>query len=87
MDLYENTDKNIMTATFELPGLSKDNVQIDVENGNLAVSGERSVSSEQEEEGYTVKERRSGKFVRNIRLPEGTQVSNEFWEPSDGRWV
>lgn len=76
MDLYESTDKNLLTATFELPGLSKDNVQIDVENGNLSVSGESSMLSEQKEQGYTVKERRSGKFVRNVKLPEGTQVSD-----------
>lgn len=84
MDLYESTDKNLMTATFELPGLSKDNVQIDVEGGNLAVSGECTILSEQQEQGYAIKERRSGKFVRSVRLPEGTQVSNESLKPF--RW-
>ena len=78
MDLLESPDKNLMTATFELPGLSKDNVQIDVENGNLAVSGENSTSSQQQEQGYAIKERRYGRFARNIRLPEGTQVSDEY---------
>ncbi|KAF9792643.1 small heat shock protein [Thelephora terrestris] len=73
MDLYENKDKNLMTATFELPGLTKDNVQIDIQNGNLAVSGETSTSSEQQEDGFAIKERKSGKFVRTIRLPDGTQ--------------
>lgn len=88
MDLYENTDKKVMTATFELPGLSKNNVQIDVENGNLAISGESSTASEQQEQGYAIKERRLGKFVRNIRLPEGTQVSNEPRSLSySGWWV
>lgn len=87
MDLYESTDKNLLTATFEMPGLSKDNVQIDVENGNLIISGESKMLSEQQDQGYAIKERKSGKFVRNIRLPEGTQVSNEFWGLSDGRWV
>lgn len=76
MDLYENTDKNLMVATFELPGLSKDKVQIDVQNGNLSISGECGMSSEQQEHGFAVKERRYGKFVRTVKLPEGTQVSD-----------
>jgi len=78
MDLYENKDKNLMTATFELPGLAKDNIQIDVQDGNLAISGESSQSTEQGEQGYAVKERKHGRFVRTIRLPDGTQVSNKF---------
>ncbi|TFK79786.1 hypothetical protein K466DRAFT_533571, partial [Polyporus arcularius HHB13444] len=28
MDLHEDQEKNLVTATFELPGLSKENVQI-----------------------------------------------------------
>ena len=67
-----------MTATFELPGLSKDKVHIDVQNGNLAVSGESTQSSEQQEQGYAVKERKSGRFVRTIKLPDGTNVSSGF---------
>lgn len=85
MDLYENTDKNLLTATFELPGLTKENVQIDVESGSLSISGENSVSSEQQEQGYAIKERRFGRFVRNIKLPEGTQVSNDFQSVFDDR--
>lgn len=87
MDLYENPDKNLMTATFELPGLSKDDIQIDVQNGNLAVSGTTSQSSEQQEQGYAVKERKFGKFTRTIRLPEGTKASSQFLSslnPSSG---
>jgi hypothetical protein len=78
MDLYENPDKNIMTATFELPGLTKDNVHIDVQNGNLAVSGENTQSSEQHGKGYAIKERKFGRFVRNLKLPDGTKVCNEL---------
>lgn len=78
MDLYENKDNNLLTATFELPGLAKDSVQIDVENGSLSISGENSLSSEQQEQGYAIKERRFGRFVRSVKLPDGTQVSRDF---------
>jgi len=89
MDLYEHTDKNLMTATFELPGLTKNNVNIDVQNGNLAISGESSQSSEQQEQAYTVKERKFGRFVRTIRLPDGTSVSNSLssLNPLVGSWL
>ena len=77
MDLYENPDKNVVTATFELPGLTKDNVLIDIRDGNLAISGEVSQSSEQQEQGFAIKERKFGRFARNLKLPDGTKVNNQ----------
>lgn len=76
MDLHEDADKNLVTATFELPGLSKDKVNIDLHNGNLIVSGEVSESTEKDEHGYSVRERRTGRFTRSVRLPEGTKVGS-----------
>ena len=40
MDVHEDNEKNIVTATFELPGLTKENVNLDVHNNVLTVSGE-----------------------------------------------
>ena len=75
MDLHEDPEKNTVTATFELPGLSKDKVNIDVHNGNLTISGGVSESAEKEEHPYVIRERRSGRFSRIVKLPEGTDVS------------
>lgn len=74
MDLHEDAEKNLVTATFELPGLAKDKVNIDVHNGNLTVSGEVCESTEKQEHGYAIRERRTGRFSRSVRLPEGTKV-------------
>ncbi|OSD03653.1 HSP20-like chaperone [Trametes coccinea BRFM310] len=71
MDLHEDQEKNLVTATFELPGLTKENVQIDVKDNVLSVSGESTLSSERDEKGYTVRERRFGKFSRSLPLPQG----------------
>lgn len=79
MNLHEDAENNLVTATFELPGLAKDNVSIDVHNGLLSVSGEVVESSERDQDGYKIKERRSGKFSRTLQLPEGTQVSLDVW--------
>lgn len=77
MDVHENKDTNTVTATFELPGLKKEDVQIDVHNNVLTVSGESKVDSERNEEGYAVRERRFGRFSRAIPLPQGIKVSNK----------
>ncbi|KAF8645728.1 hypothetical protein AX16_007596 [Volvariella volvacea WC 439] len=73
MDLHENKEQNLVTATFELPGIKKEDVHIDVHNGRLTVSGETNVSSEHEEKGYAVRERRYGKFSRTLQLPTGVK--------------
>ncbi len=40
MDLQEDQENNLVTATFELPGLTKENVQINIKDSVLNVSGE-----------------------------------------------
>ena len=74
MDLHEDNEQNVVTATFELPGLKKEDVSIDVHNGRLTVSAESKQSSEHSENGYAVRERRYGKFSRTLQLPPGLQV-------------
>ena len=75
LDIHEDKEKNLVTATFELPGLSKENVSIDVRDNVLTVSGESTISSEHDEKGYAVRERRFGKFSRSLPLPQGIKVS------------
>lgn len=75
MDVHEDEQSNTVTATFELPGLKKEDVSIDVRNNTLTVSGESKIDSERDENGYAVRERRYGKFSRTIPLPKGIQVS------------
>ncbi|KAF7796910.1 hypothetical protein EIP86_008095 [Pleurotus ostreatoroseus] len=73
MDIHEDAEKNAVTATFELPGLKKEDVSIDVQNDVLTVSGESKISEERDENGYAVRERRYGKFSRSIPLPKGVK--------------
>ncbi|KAI0088383.1 HSP20-like chaperone [Irpex rosettiformis] len=71
LDVHENSASNTVTATFELPGLKKEDVNIDVHNNVLTISGESKVSSEHDENGYVVRERRFGRFERSLPLPQG----------------
>jgi len=73
IDVHEDTQSNTVHATFELPGLKKEDVNIDVHNNLLTVSGESKISTERDENGYAVRERRFGKFSRSIPIPEGVK--------------
>src|SRR5689334_24893360 len=62
MDLVETEDHFVLTA--DLPGLGEDDVNIEVEDRVLTVSGERKATHESSKEGYRSEERRVGKECR-----------------------
>ncbi|KAL9711373.1 hypothetical protein Ac2012v2_005919 [Leucoagaricus gongylophorus] len=84
MDLHENSEKNLVSATFELPGVKKEDVQLEVRDGQLTISAETKSSVEHEESGYTLRERRFGKFSRSLRLPKGVNDDEIKAEMTDG---
>ncbi|KAH7889236.1 small heat shock protein [Phlebopus sp. FC_14] len=73
LDVHENKEANTVTAAFELPGLSSENVTIDVHDNRLTVSGESENTHAEDEAGYTIRERHYGKFTRTVQLPPGTK--------------
>ncbi|KAJ7252789.1 HSP20-like chaperone [Mycena haematopus] len=73
MDLHEDSKSNTVTATFELPGVKKEDVQIDVHEGRLSVSAETKLSDDYEKDGYAIRERRFGKIARTLQLPQGVK--------------
>ena len=50
MDLHEDAEKNLVTATFEFPGVKKEDVTIDFHNGRLTVGAETKISERREAE-------------------------------------
>ncbi|KAJ6584878.1 HSP20-like chaperone [Mycena capillaripes] len=73
MDLHENTEQNTVTATFELPGIKEEDVQIETLPGRLRVSAESKISEEHNRDGYAIRERRFGKFARTLQIPQGEE--------------
>ena len=69
MDLVETEDAFVLRA--DLPGLSEKDVNIELEDNVLTVSGERKAEHEDRQEGYYRVERASGTFSRSLTLPEG----------------
>ncbi len=69
MDLVETGDDFVLRT--DLPGLSEKDVNIELEDNVLTISGERNAEHEERKEGYYRVERASGSFSRSLTLPEG----------------
>jgi HSP20 family protein len=68
MDLVETDDHLVLRA--DLPGLDTDDVNIEVKDGILTVSGERRAEHEEKTDDYYRVERAFGGFSRSLTLPE-----------------
>jgi HSP20 family protein len=69
MEVFQRGNEMVVRA--DLPGVAPDDVQIDVEDGVLTISGERRNTNEDQQEGFYRSERSYGAFSRSIALPEG----------------
>jgi HSP20 family protein len=69
MDLLEADGEFVLRA--DLPGLSEQDVNIEVQDNVLTISGERRAEHEDRKEGYYRVERSHGSFRRSLTLPEG----------------
>lgn len=69
IEAFQKGDK--FTVRAELPGLEKDDVQVDMSEDAITIRGERRDEHEEEREGYYHSERDYGQFYRTIPLPEG----------------
>jgi HSP20 family protein len=73
VDIQETADSYRLTA--ELPGLTKEDINITLENNVLRLSGERKFEKDVKKEGYHRIERTYGSFARAFTLP--TQVNHD----------
>jgi HSP20 family protein len=69
MDLVETDDHLVLRA--DLPGMKREDVEIEIKDGALTVSGERKAEHEENAEGYYRVERAYGRFSRSLTLPDG----------------
>ena len=72
MDLVEADNHFVLKA--DLPGLADDDVNIEVQDGTLTISGERKSETEKREKGWYRVERSFGRFSRSLTLPEGVDA-------------
>jgi HSP20 family protein len=68
----------------DLPGLTKEDVKVEVTNELLTIQGERKHEKKEEREGYSYRECSHGSFYRTIPLPEGVDASKATADFSKG---
>jgi HSP20 family protein len=82
MDLFERDGKFVVRA--DLPGMSKDDVHVDITENAIRIEGERKYEHESNEGGVYRSERSYGKFSRDIPLPEGVKTDKATATFKDG---
>lgn len=68
IDISETDNQFQITA--ELPGMSKEDIDISLDNGRLSISGERKFEKEEEGKKFHRVETRYGSFNRSFQLPD-----------------
>ncbi len=79
MDLAASDDG--YTISIELPGLAEKDIDVEVADGVLTVSGEKREEKDSKENGYLLSERRYGAFRRQLTLPadvDADSISAKF---------
>ena len=69
IESFQRGDQFVVRA--DLPGLKKEEVNIELTDDSLTIQGERREEHEEDREGYYRSERSYGSFYRVVPLPEG----------------
>ena len=68
LDVYEEKDAVVVKA--ELPGMKKEEVEVNLVGESLTIKGEKKAEREEKKQGFHLSERRFGSFQRSFNLPE-----------------
>src|SRR5690242_12323943 len=82
IDVTQRSNELVVHA--DLPGLTKDDVKVDVTEDAITIQGERHREHEEEHEGVFRRERSYGSFARTIPLPQGAIVDQAKATFKDG---
>jgi HSP20 family protein len=76
VNVEETADELLLTA--EIPGLSREDIDIEVEHNRLTIRGEKAAERSEGEDGrkYHVWERRYGSFARSFTLPNTVRAED-----------
>jgi HSP20 family protein len=82
IEVFERDNQLVIRA--DLPGLKKDDVQIELRDDSVVIQGERQEERKEEREGFYSTERMYGRFYREIPLPEGADTDQATATFRDG---
>lgn len=72
IEMFERKGELVVRA--DLPGLTKEDVKVEITDNELVIEGDRKQEKERKEKGYYACERSYGSFYRSVALPEGINV-------------
>jgi HSP20 family protein len=76
--------KDAVVVKAQVPGISKDNLQVHVTDDSLTLKGEMKEEDKQEEKNYSRREFRYGAFARTVALPTAVQADKATAHLKDG---
>ena len=82
VDLYEDGDEIVVKA--ELPGMGKEDIEVNISGNLLTVKGEKKKEEEIKERDYYRSERSYGSFTRTLDLPDEVQAEKARASFKDG---
>src|SRR5262245_41297393 len=74
VEVFEKAGEFVVRA--DLPGLHKENINVEVEDELLSIRGERKHEEEEKKEYSYRSERSYGRYYRTVPLPEGVKTEN-----------
>jgi HSP20 family protein len=83
VDIYQNGDHEVVIKA-ELPDMSREDIDITVDNGTLTIKGEKKLSQDVKEEQFHRIERRYGTFTRSFSLPQTVDTGKVGAEYKNG---
>jgi HSP20 family protein len=84
VDLRETSNNGPLHMDIELPGVKRDDISIELNDGVLSISGQRNYERKVEKERWLCNERSFGSFTRWVKLPEGTTEDHITAKYEDG---
>ena len=82
VELFEHDGELVLRA--DLPGLSRDDVKVELADNAVTITGERRDEREEKREGFYSSERSYGKFYRRLPLPQGVDTEDATASFRDG---
>jgi HSP20 family protein len=82
VDIYENKDQIVLEA--ELPGMSREDFELSIENNVITLRGERNFEKKEESDNYHRVERSYGAFTRSFTLPQTVSADGATAEYQNG---
>jgi len=80
VDIYETAGRDLVIKA-EVPDMTREDIEVTVENNTLTLRGERTFPSDVKEEQFRRVERQYGAFTRSFSLPstvDASRVSAEY---------